>query len=125
MTHSINWFEIPVTDFTRAKAFYEGLYNAPIQDMPMPGTNGKYGMLPADMENGGIGGGLIQYEGYEPSTKGALVYLNGGEDLSVPLSKVEALGGKIIMPKTSIGDNGFMATFIDTEGNKIALHSMK
>ncbi len=125
MMHSINWFEIPVTDFDRAKTFYEGLYNAPIHDMPISGTTGKYGMLPADMENGGIGGGLIQEEGYEPSTKGALVYLNGGDDLSVPLSKVEALGGKIIMPKTSIGSNGFMATFIDTEGNKIALHSMK
>jgi len=123
MTNSINWFEIPVTDFTRAKKFYETLYGAEIMEMPHPTF--KYGMLPADMQNGGVGGGLVQGEGYEPSTKGALVYLNGGEDLNTPLSKVENAGGKITMPKTSIGGNGFMATFIDTEGNKIALHSMK
>jgi hypothetical protein len=54
-----------------------------------------------------------------------LIYLNGGDDLGIPLSKVEAAGGKIIMPKTSIGNNGFMAHIADTEGNKIALHSMK
>lgn len=77
------------------------------------------------MQNGGVGGGIVQGDGFEPSTKGTLVYLNGGEDLSVPLSKVENAGGKIIMPKTAIGANGFMAQFIDTEGNRIALHSMK
>lgn len=123
MTNSINWFEIPVTDFTRAKKFYEILYGAEIMEMPFP--NGKYGMLPADMQNGGIGGGIVQCEGFEPSAKGALIYLNGGDDLNTPLSKVENAGGKILLPKTSIGPNGFMAHILDTEGNKIALHSMK
>lgn len=123
MTHSINWFEIPVTDFARAKKFYETLYGAEVTEMPFP--NGKYGMLPADILNGGIGGGLVEGEGFIPSDKGTIVYLNGGEDLSLPLSKVEAAGGKIILPKTSIGGNGFMAHFIDTEGNRVALHSMK
>jgi uncharacterized protein len=122
MTNSINWFEIPVTDFTRAKKFYEALYGAEIIEMPFP--NGKYGMLPADMQNG-VGGGIVQGEGFEPSTKGTIVYLNGGDDLSTPLSKVESAGGKILMPKTTIGANGFMAHFLDTEGNKVALHSMK
>lgn len=123
MTHSINWFEIPVSDFARAKKFYETLYGAEVMEMPYP--NGKYGMLPADMQNGGIGGGLVEGEGFIPSDKGTIVYLNGGDDLSLPLSKVEAAGGKIILPKTSIGGNGFMAHFIDTEGNRVALHSMK
>jgi hypothetical protein len=68
---------------------------------------------------------LVQGEGFEPSTKGTIVYINGGEDLNTPLSKVENAGGKIIMPKTSIGGNGFMAQFLDTEGNRIALHSIK
>lgn len=85
----------------------------------------KYGFLPCDMQNGGVGGGIVEGEGFEPSMTGSLVYLNGGDDLSVPLSKVEAAGGKILMPKTSIGENGFMAHFSDTEGNRIALHSMK
>lgn len=123
MTNAINWFEIPVIDFTRAKFFYETILAVEITEMPFPG--GKYGMLPADMMNGGVGGGLVQGEGFEPSDKGTIVYLNGGGDLSISLNKVEQAGGKIIMPKTSIGGNGFMAHFIDTEGNRVALQSMK
>jgi uncharacterized protein len=122
MTNAINWFEIPVTDFERAKKFYETLFGAEIMEMPFPG--GKYGMLPSDMQNG-VGGGLVQGDGFIPSDKGTIVYLNGGDDLSIPLLRIEKAGGKIIMPKTSIGENGFMAHFIDTEGNKVALHSMK
>ena len=85
----------------------------------------KSAFFPAEMETGGIGGCIIQGEGYEPSAKGSLVYLNGGDDLDIPLSKVEASGGKIILRKTAIGKNGFMAYFTDTEGNKIGLHSRK
>ena len=123
MKNSINWFEIPVKNFKRAKAFYGVLFNADIAEMPHP--NLKYGMLPFDMEAQGIGGAIVEGEGFEPSQKGTLVYLSGGEDLSIPLSKVEKAGGKLLMPKTSLGPNGFMAHFLDTEGNKIALHSMK
>jgi uncharacterized protein len=121
MINTLNWFEIPVTDFDRAKKFYETILGEPITVMPHPQF--KYGMLPADMEKG-VGGGLVQGDGYTPSTNGSLIYLNGGEDLSVALSNVEKAGGKIILPKTSIGQNGFMAHFLDTEGNKMALHSM-
>jgi uncharacterized protein len=85
----------------------------------------KSGFFPADLENGSIGGCIIEGPGYEPSDKGSLVYLNGGEDLSSVLSKIEAAGGKIIMPKTGIGPNGFMAYFQDSEGNKVGLHSRK
>lgn len=121
MTNAINWFEIPVTDFDRAKKFYGTLFNAEIQEMPHPEY--RYGMLPADMQNG-VGGGIVQGPGFEPSQTGSLVYLNGGDDLNQPLSRVEAAGGKIVLPKTSIGPNGFMAHIIDSEGNKVALHSM-
>ena len=89
----------------------------------MPHPEYKNAMLPAQMPEG-IGGGIVQGPGFEPSDKGSLIYLNGGDDLSGPLSRVEAAGGKIVLPKTSIGPNGFMAHFIDTEGNKVALHSM-
>lgn len=122
MKNAINWFEIPVTNFDRAKKFYEAIMGGEIQMMPHPEM--KYGMLPSDMENG-VGGGIVEAPGYEPSASGPLIYLNGGEDLSVALSKVESAGGKIILPKTSIGPNGFMAHLMDTEGNKIALHSMQ
>lgn len=122
MSNAINWFEIPVNDFVRAKKFYETILDVEIMEMPFP--NGKYGILPADMMNGGVGGGIVQGDGFIPSDKGTLVYLNGGEDLSISLNKVELAGGKIILYKTSIGENGYMAHFIDTEGNKLALHSM-
>ena len=122
MKNAINWFEIPVKEFTRAKTFYETLFGAPVTEMPHPEF--KYGMLPADMQNG-VGGGIVQGKGFEPSDRGTLIYLNGGEDLAVPLSKVEKAGGKILLPKTSIGPNGFMAHILDSEGNKVALHSMK
>jgi len=123
MKNAINWFEIPVKNFARAKTFYSTVLGGEVTEMPHPTM--KYGMLPVDMQGGGVGGGIVEGEGFEPSQKGTVVYLNGGEDLSVPLSKVEKAGGKITMPKTSIGENGFMAHFTDTEGNHVALHSMK
>lgn len=123
MTNAINWFEIPAKDLNRAKKFYEAVFDTTMQ--VMEGMGIKMAFLPADLKNGGIGGGIAEGQGYEPSDKGSLVYLNGGEDLSVPLSRVEKAGGKIVLPKTAIGPNGFMAHFIDSEGNKVGLHSMK
>ena len=121
MKHAINWFEIPVKNMDQAKAFYENVFDTEMQVMEAMGM--KSAFFPADLQDGGIGGCIIQGEGYEPSTSGAVVYLNGGEDLGVPLSKVEAAGGQVLLPKTAIGNNGFMAYFSDTEGNKVGLHS--
>ena len=123
MTNAINWFEISVKDFNKAKTFYETILGAQMELMEAMGM--KSAFFPADLENGGIGGCIIEGEGYEPANKGSIVYLNGGDDLSVVLSKVEQAGGKVIMPKTGIRPNGFMAHFEDCEGNKIGLHSMK
>lgn len=121
MKNAINWFEIPVKNFKKAKMFYETIFGTSLQ--PMEAMGMKSAFFPAELETGGIGGCIIEGQGYEPSDKGALVYLNGGDDLSVPLSKVEAAGGKILLPKTSIGPHGFMAHITDTEGNKLGLHS--
>ena len=123
MKNAISWFEIPVIDFDRAKKFYEDLLQIEMYHMEMKETSSHWGIFPFDHEAGGIGGGIVKGPGYEVSQKGALLYLNGGDDLSTPLSRVEKAGAKIILPKTSLGENGFMAQFIDTEGNKIALHS--
>lgn len=123
MENAINWFEIPVKNFDKAKAFYETLFSATMQ--PMEAMGMKSAFFEFDMQNGAIGGCIIQGKGYEPSGNGALIYLNGGEDLSIPLSKVEEAGGKIVLPKTAIGPNGFMAHFLDCEGNKVGLHSRK
>ena len=123
MKNAINWFEIPVKNFDKAKKFYDTILGSELQVMEAMGM--KSAFFPAELQNGGIGGCIIQGKGYEPSATGSIVYLNGGEDLSVPLAKVEAAGGKILMSKTAIGANGFMAHFTDTEGNKVAFHSMK
>jgi len=123
MANAINWFEIPVKNFNRAKAFYETILGATMQ--PMEAMGMKSAFFPADLENGSIGGCIIEGPGYELCNAGALVYLNGGENLAVILSNVEPAGGKTMLPKTAIGPNGFMAHFEDTEGNKVGLHSMK
>ena len=123
MANVINWFEIPAKNFDRACKFYSNILGGEIQIMDAPGGM-KYGFLPGTTKDA-VGGAVVSGEGYEPSNKGSVVYLNGGDDLSKPLSKIEKAGGKILMPKTSIGENGFMAHFTDTEGNRVALHSMK
>ena len=121
MAHAINWFEIPVRDIKRATKFFETILDASMQQMESKGM--KSAFFPADMENGSIGGCLIEGPGYIPSDQGALIYLNGGKDLNTILNKVESAGGKIILSKKAIGHNGFIAYFNDTEGNKLGLHS--
>ena len=121
MTNSLNWFEIPVSDFERARKFYSTIYD---YDMPEQKMGPVY-MGFFLMELGGIGGAIVHGEGYVPSQEGTLVYLNGGPDLSVVLDRIEAAGGKVVLSKTKINDElGYYAIFIDSEGNKLAIHSM-
>ena len=122
MPHALNWFEIPVTDFARAKAFYETVLGISIAPMAMGPT--MMGMLSTDPE--AVGGAIVQGEGGVPSQNGTMVYLNGGDDLAPLLARVAQAGGQVVVPKTEIGNGfGFFAHFVDTEGNKVGLHSMK
>ncbi len=122
MLNAISWFEIPATDIGRAKKFYENIFDIEMQEMNFP--NIKMALFPADQQ--GVGGALCESKDFfVPSHQGSLVYLNGGEDLSSILDKVEAAGGKILVPKTQIApEHGNMAVFEDCEGNRVALHSM-
>ena len=123
MVNTLNWFEIPATDFARAKAFYATVLDAQIHVDPNP--NMQYAYLPSDPQKGAFGGAIAGGENFVPAMTGTTVYLDGGNDLSVPLGRVESAGGKVILPKTAIGENrGFIALFIDTEGNKVGFHSM-
>lgn len=122
MKNAINWFEIPVSDFERAKTFYEYILEAALDKMEMPGN--LMAFFPA--QDQGVSGAIVYGEGYSPSDKGTLVYLNGGDDLNDVLSRVEKAGGKVIVPKKLINEQyGYFGIFHDTEGNKIALHSRK
>lgn len=120
MPNAINWFEIPVADMDRAVEFYNTVLDIQLTLGPA-GSGYKMAMFPMEQ---GSGGALMQGQGYIPSKEGTLIYLACGPDLSVALGRVEKAGGKILIPKTDIGENGFFAVFVDTEGNKMALHSM-
>lgn len=121
LLNAINWFEIPVSDFERAKRFYSAIYAYEMPEMMIQST--KMGILPHEQE-GGVGGAICYGEGYEPTSKGARIYLNGGKDLNTVLGRVEAAGGQVIMGKTKINDEvGYFAIFIDTEGNQLSVHS--
>ena len=121
MSNAINWFELPATNFKRATDFYSKVLSADLQHVENNGL--KMAFLPHSQ--GGVGGCVTFGNGNKPAQEGTLVYLNGGDDLAAPLAKVEKAGGKVIMPKTGIGENGFMAIILDTEGNRVAFHSMK
>ena len=122
MANAINWFEIPAQDFDRAKDFYSNVLAGELHVEEMMGT--KMAFLPTEGD-GAVGGAVCAGEMYKPSSDGAVVYLNGGDDLSTPLSRVEEAGGKVLMPKTKISDEiGYMALFSDSEGNKLAFHSL-
>ena len=124
MENSINWFEIPVLNFDRAKEFYSRLYNYEMTETTMNGS--RLGFLPMDRDSKGVGGAIVQASDYIPSALGVRIYLNGGEDLQHVLDRVIPAGGEVIQHKTKITDElGYFAIFEDTEGNHISLHSMK
>lgn len=120
MKHTAVWFDIPVTDMDRAVKFYSAVLQIEMQ--PFDAERAKMAFFPFD-ENS-VSGALVQSEMVVPSEKGTTAYLNGGDDLNAPLSRIEAAGGQVLQEKMAIGEYGFVAYFLDTEGNKVALHSM-
>lgn len=121
--NSLNWFEISVKDIKRAKKFYETILGIKMQEMEMMGM--KSAFFPWEAGSGKANGSLTQSKMHKPGKSGAKVYLNANPDLSKVLAKVKKAGGEVSMLKTSLGPNGFMAFFIDTEGNSVGLHSNK
>lgn len=122
----ISWFEIGTTDLDRATKFYEIIFDVTLTPMDM--DNIRMRMFPVTDMMEGVGGALVDSGGFHKpsSTDGPLVYLNGNPNLQRVLDKVEAAGGTIMVPKMEITpEYGHMAVFIDTEGNRIGLHSME
>ncbi len=122
MNSFVSIFEIPATDIARAINFYQTILDIDIEKMDFPGM--EMGLFP--YEDQVVTGVLMKGEGYQPSSAGITIYLNGGTNLQIILDKVENNGGKILIPKTPHADeSGFFAIFIDSEGNKMGLHSIK
>jgi uncharacterized protein len=125
MNNAISWFEIPVTDMDRATTFYETIFDVKLNPLDLP--NIKMRIFPLSDPMNQVGGALADSGGFhKPSaTDGPLVYLNGNPDVQIVLDRIEPAGGKIMVPKTEISPNyGYMAVFIDSEGNRVGLHSV-
>lgn len=118
----VGWFEIPVTDMDRAKAFYGHLFDIKLEDLQM----GPISMACFPMHKEGIGaaGCLAQGDGYEPSLAGVLVYFSA-PDLDAAATKVKEKGGRVLAEKYPIGEHGFVVLAQDSEGNRIGLHAME
>jgi predicted enzyme related to lactoylglutathione lyase len=120
MSNPVSWFEIGVTDLERAKKFYTEVFQIPMQFIDMP--DAPMYMMGDGGESIGSGGALVLSKDNTPSTDGTIVYFTC-EDVAVEGGRVEAAGGQLLFPKLSIGEFGFISQFIDTEGNRIGLHS--
>lgn len=122
----ISWFEIGTTDLDRATKFYETIFDVSLTPMDM--ENIKMRMFPVTDMMEGVGGALVDSGGFhKPSVSdGPLIYLNGNPDLQKVLDRVIGAGGSIMVPKTEITpEYGYMAVIVDTEGNRIGLHSIQ
>ena len=120
----VGWFEIPTTDMDRAVKFYETVFDLKLQREKMGELDMAW--FPFNMEGYGSAGSLVYMpDFYKPSGEGTVVYLTANSgDLSKEMGRVESAGGKILMEKKQISDeHGFMGLFLDSEGNRVAMHS--
>ena len=122
--NALNWFEVPVVDFDRAKKFYETIFDYQMPENQM--GEARMGFFLHDFQSGKVGGAIVYRPGFHiPNKEGTLVYLNCQPDLQVVLNRVKGAGGTEVQPKTNIGEGlGYWALISDTEGNRVALHSM-
>lgn len=119
--NTVNWFEIPAVDFERAKGFYSKIFQlSEMQEMEMMG--GRMAFFPEDGKHNS--GSIVLHSEFKPSADGVAIYFDIPNDLSTVLGRVESAGGKVVMPKTKISDEiGHIALFVDSEGNRLGLHS--
>ena len=114
----INWFEVPVADLKRAAGFYEKVLGTKLVPMETPDAR-----MQAFQSNGTPVGALVEGKHNQPSGTGSLLYFDAGGDIDGVLGRVQKAGGKVVLPRTSIGPHGHIAQFVDPEGNRIALHA--
>lgn len=126
-TNVLTWFEIPVLDTARAKKFYETILDIEMRTQTFPETDEELTFFPSvpgviQASSGRVSGALVKNNRSKPSMEGTTVYLNAYPVLQTVIDRIEAAGGKVIVPRTQI-PAGFISVFIDTEGNKVAIHA--
>ena len=122
MNNPVGWFEIYVADLARARAFYEAVFGVELAELASPGMEmWAFPMLP---ESPGASGALVTMPGFSPGGNGIVVYFSCA-DCAVEAAKAAKAGGKVQKEKMSIGQYGYIALVVDTEGNMIGLHSMQ
>ncbi len=116
------WIEIPVTDLDRALKFYNAVFGLEASEVMDDGE--RRTVILAYEEGTELPGiSLNQTANFTPSDRGVYVYLDSGEDLTAPMGRVEAAGGKVLTQKTYMEGAGYYASVLDTEGNLIGLYS--
>lgn len=124
-TNTVVWFEIYVDNMERASKFYEQVLDLKLESLPSPtGDTMQMKTFPGDMEHYGANGALVQMDGFKAGASSTIVYFNS-KDCTTEENRVKKAGGKIMKPKMSIGEYGFISLFSDTEGNMIGVHSME
>ena len=119
MANQIVWCDIPVLDLDWAVKFYSAVLGQTVRKQEFPGMT--IGILPRN--DGEVGACLFTSDEEKPSEKGTMIYLNANGRLDDAIAAVTANGGKLVKPKHPIGPFGFRAVVIDSEGNRVALHS--
>jgi predicted enzyme related to lactoylglutathione lyase len=123
-SNAIGWFDIYVTDMERAVAFYGQVFQQKLEPIGDPTGETQMMSFPTDMQLYGAGGALVKSNYARPGMGGTLVYFSV-EDCATEQSRVAAAGGKVVRPKFSIGEFGWVTLCEDTEGNMFGLSSMK
>jgi len=128
-SNALTWFEIPVTNLERARTFYETILDIKMETMQENNPEEKTVFFPRKpktimAKSGILSGSLVKSNRIQPSANGTLIYLNAYPSIQKIIDKIEPAGGKLVMNKTEI-PAGMIAMFIDTEGNKLALHAAK
>jgi len=118
----VGWFEIYVQDMARARAFYQNTFEVKLERLASPEL--ELWAFPGQPDNAGCSGALVRMEGKNSGTGGTIVYFSC-DDCAVAAARAVENGGKVHMPKTSIGQYGFIALIYDTEDNMIGLHSLQ
>ncbi len=122
MQTQVNWFEIATKDLPRASRFYETVFATKLRQEKMC----EEGPMAIFVRDDGQSIGCLTGPGWlEPSRQGTLIYLDAGPSIQVVLDRVRQAGGEIVMERFQLpNDIGYIAQFIDSEGNRLALHAM-